>query len=364
MPRKSVEEFYKKIFSYVNSTPKTVSEISNEAGTSWESTRKVLELFESMGIINSTEIEGKKHYFRPTSEKETYFNIPLSKDDENLINFIFEKIKEAWKKEVKSIPGKTVVQKILVRVNIKCNLGLPVGRYLYGMICPKPFDSEKIYEFSVPLNSSAITDEINRAVKEYSRLPTREEVKRKHYEETQNELYKLKENVFHLIMHAYSKESIDTIIHQLLQMVVYLPHDKEILESFLKYVDFINRLKTKIDDLHTEIVGTFEKLWTFIATKIFYLDMLSTGKYVKEQLIDLKRAADLHKLILNDHFASLDESLPKVEPSPEEIEKLKSLKGSVKETEFRELSEEERRKLAEELVKDKHSNLFREFDLN
>ncbi len=364
MPKKSIGEFYRKVLSCVSVEPKTVGEIAEEAQTSWESTRKALELLEVIGVVSSVKEGEKKKYFKVISEgnENTFFRIPLSKRDNNLINFIFEKIKEIWKEKTGELPGKTVAQKILVEVNRRCNLNLPVGRYLYGMICPKPFDPYTTYEFHEPENAKGITECIRETVEKFSHLPI-QQIKQQHYREMENKLYELKDDLIKSFPSSFTKDVLENITRKLLEMIIHLPNDREVVEAFVKYIEILNGLRnlenSKIENIRSDIIETFDKLWEFTAMKLFYIDLQK--KYYPEQLENLRNSIEAQKLILREYFSSLRESVPSKKRQPTKgAEELKKLQGSVKEV--KEISPEELEKLAKETAED--SKIFREFNLD
>ena len=359
MPKKSVEEFFEKVLESVGIEAEKVGEIAERAGTSWESTRRALEVLEKVGVVKSVKENGKKLYFRVKPEEGAFFNIPLRRKDRDMINFIFDKIREIWKEKTGENPGKTVTQKILVRVNNELGLGIPVGRYLYGTICVQPFEAGRKYEYTKPEKWKEITQRIREAVNEYSGLSF-EELKLRHYRETENKLYELKEGLIRKMELIEGKEDLEEITEKLLRMVVYLPEDREVVEAFVKYIEILNRIKRrgiKVKEIKPGILESFEKLWEFMATKLFYTDLLKF--YLPAHLELLRKTIEMNKFILKEYLSDLRDLVP-YESVESGFEELKKLQGSAKRE--KKISKKELRKLAEETAG--NSEVFREFGLD
>ena len=121
MGRKSAKELIKRIIKSISENPKSIHEIAQEIESNWESIKLYLESLKDAGVVHET-LDGNKRIFslvdtNALNRNGNYFNLPIKSQDEKLINSLFAKIREDWKNAAGIYPGKTQVQKTLVRVN-------------------------------------------------------------------------------------------------------------------------------------------------------------------------------------------------------------------------------------------------------
>ncbi|MBU4246611.1 MAG: hypothetical protein ABIF85_05000 [Nanoarchaeota archaeon] len=356
------------IINSVSSEPKSILEIANASGTSWESTKKALEFLQSLEVVESTTDQNKKffkkHFLPTVGSNNTWFNIPLEKRDDGLINFIFDITKRIWVEKTGCKIGKTQMQKVVVNVNRACKLDLPIGRYLYGMICIKPFNQDEAYSYPIPENNQQITAAIQSAVNEYSELSI-PELKIRHYGETDNFLYLAKEESASLACADFNKINFSKFCNSLSNMLIKIPQDElESIQLFVEFMSVSNSLllldERALLQTKGEVISSFNELWKAIATKLFFKDL--SCKYSKHQLMNLALERYTQNEIAKDCISQLSEYvLDKNNAKCPEYEALKKLHGSIKE--IKTLTEEESHKLAEESAKEP-SKIFREFDLN
>jgi len=368
MARKATREFINSVLSALTPEPKSILEISDKAGATWEGTKHSLELLESLGVVESKLEGNRKLFYRKELVAQvhsgTFFDIPLEKRDENLINFIFENARRLWKEKTGVGIGRTQMQKLLVKVNTSCTLDLPVGRYLYGMICVKPYEFGLAYPYQEPENAQSLIAEMQKGVELYSPLST-SELKLLHYKETQNQLYLAKEETLKLVCAEFNRNNFSLFCRSLSDMLVRLPPDDlELIVIFTEFIAVVNNM-AHLDEkelMHSknEVVSTFDEVWRYVAIKLFFKDL---SKKYSTGLSKLVLEIALHREILRDAIATLAEIDHGGEAMPRspEYEELKRLQGSVRAA--KELGEAELHNLAEESAKNP-SKIFREFGLD
>lgn len=368
MPRKATENFMKSVISAVSSEPSSVLEISNKAKTSWESTKKALEFLEFLGVVKIKK-EGNRNLFFKTEfiedlDDRNWFGLPLKKTDRDNIIFVFENTKKIWKEKSGNDVGKTQMQKVLVAVNSECNLNIPVGRYLYGMMTVMPFNPEEQYVSIVIPNSSQILQSIERTVERYHKLSV-PDLKRLHYVETKNALHLAKEASLKILYdEKFDKNGFANFRDSLFIMLSNIPKDEPIMEIFTEFIGAVNRLskleENDIGNIKNEIGSAFNEVWKFIAMNLFLKDL---RKYYSErQLWRIKKEIIDQVNNVNEQLSMLNDFVPETEGLKcPEYEELRKLQGSVKDVKV--LTEEELDKLAEESAKDS-SKILREFNLD
>lgn len=372
VPKGQTKDFMEAILSSVNSEPKSVLEIANSAKKSWESTKRALELLESFEVVQSKKEGDRKLFFRKElaimgeKDNKTWFNVPLEKRDADLINFVFDNTEVAWKEKTGTDVGRTQMQKVLVRVNNVCNLKLPIGRYLYGMICVKPYDPSEIYAYPMPENGRQIIDATKKAVEDYHRFSVKE-LEIAHYKETGNSLYLAKVDSISLLTSSqFNKDIFSQFCALLSKILVNLPHDEtDLIVLFTEFIGAVNNIaqldEGELRQARDAVLDSFNEMWELIATTLFYKDL--SKKYSEHELAKIRLEIENHKLIvIYEEISKLNEYTSKREHQKcPEYEELKKLQGSVKITKL--LEEKELHKLAEESAKNP-SKIFGEFGLD
>ena len=344
MGRKSAKELIKRILKSVSETPKSIHEIAKDCESNWESIKIYLESLKEAGVLLETEIGNKRvfsiHQRDVTNKTGNYFDLPIKDDDEKIIDSLFFKIKEEWKKKTGNVPGRIQVQKTLAKINKLCNLNLPIGWYLFGPVCAKPYNPLMQYNYS-GLDSHAQTC-VTKVVGEYSTENTAYSLKIRHYNEEDHTLYKTKEILLNLLSSPnFSKKYINEINKQLYTLLKNLPLifdkiSKEIVNDFVGLLlQMVNNLsdddlKLVKNDIHT----SFDEVWKLIALYNYFSDL--EPYYIKNfsKEIELKHfiaEMNMQKIEVIESLKYLNDLLPhQPEPDDETYRKIKSLLSSIK----------------------------------
>lgn len=121
MARSNPRVIVKNIISELKRGPKSIKEISETIGANRKTVKNYLDSLEDSGILRGKKEGRKKVYFSNfrinhihdrIRHRNTYFDLPISEEQENIINFLFHEISREWKNRGNKL-SKTVVHKIL-----------------------------------------------------------------------------------------------------------------------------------------------------------------------------------------------------------------------------------------------------------
>ncbi len=369
--RAKASEIAKHVYNSLEIFPQTINEISEESRVNWESTKNALRTLESVGLVIKNE-NGEYLRKRVNKNEKTFFGIKIEPEDENTIDFLFSKIREIWKEKLGTEPGKTQVQKCLVKVDKDCNLNLPVGWYLYGKICIKPYNPAQDYSAPPPENKEELISGINSAVDTYSSLDSVPKIKQYQYnEEFKNPLYKLKEQILLAGRNEFNKKNFSVFCTNGSELIKVLPKfsvNSETISLVSEFIAVIHQLSVRLESgelkaVQNDVLNLFNDLWKLIALDALFESLLDTEKYTKEELqtylaiekFSQKETVENALSLLIEYIPAPDEKVK----SPE-YASLRELQGSV---ELKEGKGELGPEAALEGAK-KSSELFRKFNLD
>lgn len=230
-----------RVLEVLRSPPKTASEIAKATDIDKRTVQNHLNMLESWNMV---EREGDQYYLH---EKGTYFQFPIPIKHQKKMRTFYAAIKAACKACYGKDPTRTQVYKVLWKVNERLELGLPIGWYQFGP-CPL-----LIYEGEEEEETLLSPKEIN-AVREQAEVYcAKDNLELEHdvYEEAQEELYKLKED---LLRKDHTKETIKPVLMKLIKTVPYEAVDT--VTDFASATLMTNWEKTDIYFVH---------LWKYLA---------------------------------------------------------------------------------------------------
>ena len=380
MKRKSAKELIKRILNSISETPKSIYEITQDCESNWGSIKVYLECLKEAGVLQEEDVGNKRVFsINPcdvTNKTGNYFDLPIKQEDERTIDSLFFKIKKEWEQKTGNVPGRIQVQKTLAKINKECNLNLPIGWYLFGPVCAKPY--EPLIQYVYSGLDAHIQTCVTKIVGEYSTENTAYSLKIRHYNEENNALYKTKEILLTLLSSPnFSKKYIQEINNQLYTLLKNLPPifdgvSKERVNDFvglvLQMVNTLsdNDLKLVKNDIHI----SFNEVWKLIALYNYFSDLepYYTKNFSRElELRHFIAEMNIKKLEVIESLGYLNDLLPhQPEPDDEMYRKIKALLGSVKP-----LTSEEQKQREEKLEKIRQEKgeegvseyLFKEFGL-
>ncbi len=369
MERKSSRELFKRILNSLMQGPKSINEIATDTTINWESVKLILESLKESGVLTETSVGNKRVFsinenYVLQKREDTYFGLPLASEEETKIDSLFSKIRELWMKHAGVYPGKTQMQKTLVKVNNVCKLKIPIGYYLYGCLCVKRYDTSLSYNHTGFPNEREVMECITGVVQDYSKEVSVYDLRMRQYKDDKKNLYLIKELILTLL--APDKLNIKEIATQLHEFISALPRIEdndarmlvsEFVGSTIQILSNVNKdslLPTKL-----QIMKSFNSLWELVAMYQFSNDL---GQfYSKEILIKyFMPEIGFQKLEVIEHLTYLNDFIPiEKEPEDENYLKLKALLSKGKT-----LTEEDRVQREKELEGKDSSYILGKFGLD
>lgn len=329
MPKKETADVVKKVAAVLTEEPKTVAEIAEAAGVSWEGAKKALELLVSLGVAVA-EREGKRVKYRRSEKKETigYFGMPVGKKEREKIRNAYGLIRKVWEETTGKKPTRVQVYKVLARVNKEFDMGIPMGRYLYGEIPPVPYMESDAYPVPSGREWIRIEERIRELAETYGNKPVWQMV-RDYYTENGLAAHRIRGLIANMLARV-KKNDIPVLGKYLTRMIIELD-DRESREYLAEFMGCLNNLifAEDIDDeMRTILTDAFDSIWKFAATKMYYEDI---RKYYGDMQLG-KITADLEqrRAEMVDALTLLREAVMGFVPKPPEDADLEELRGSAK----------------------------------
>lgn len=286
-----LNEIEDKIVDELRSGPKTTRQISDNLKINWATADKYLNYLEGFGRVKSKETTRKLFYLK---QKENYFDLPLTKEQELKIKKIYEIINKTKK------VTKTQAQKILFQVNKKLELNIPIGWYKFGPISVMPYEE---YKSTYNFNNKQISL-IKEKIEEYSNLDNFD-LENKIYEEENNELYKKRKEIISISFNE-NKEIINLL---LMDFLMLSPSEvKDLVTDYIRAVMLIGwEVKTR---------EVFDEVWEVIAIINFKNSLKSQYSYSLDVYFDdkIKEKVDEVNLILDNLVSSYGDKKYSQEP--------------------------------------------------
>lgn len=312
MGKKTKEELIEEILSALNKKKNTINEIANHIGSNWTTVRETLDLLEKYGLVGYRTEKNVKTYFRKKGREETenedhesYFNLPLTEKQKEIAHSLLGTVQQEYKRRKGKNPGKIVMQKIAEDVNIKSDLDLPSGWYLFGITSVVCYDPSKEYPENTELIGGKIKKEVSSVVDEYLRLKTIEDVMIHQYRKHGKKLYIAKlslSKLGHMGVNLQDRETKQAVQEYLSDFLLYLPKGKyseEVQDVVNRYVLTMNKLllgKENLNKIKQYLCVAFNAVWEYVAAFHFYNDLLEYYDPaellpVKEKMSNAKRDA-------------------------------------------------------------------------
>ncbi len=345
MGKNSTQTLLKGIVKALSDGPKSISEIAKATGFDRIAITRYLETLRDADIL-SEQKEGKKRIFELKTgfglRDDTYFGLPLSDKQERLIDTLYSVIKREWIKQNKKEPVQIQVQKTLYKVNKLCQLNLPMGWYLYGALCVKPYNPLREYKEDKLSNKIKLC--IKEVIKEYGQDKFAYQLKLRHYEEEKNYLYALKEEILRIFYSdKFSRRSLFVLHKKLRELFRLSPKvENDVYQEGLElYLDLIMDLifldETRLRELQPEIAGSFEDIWKLIALYRYREDL---AKFYSKELLHSHFAFDIsqQEREIIDRCSYIHSLIPVSEEIDDPI--YKRIKESVQKIKFRSVKEQ------------------------
>ena len=284
MERKSSKVLIPLILNAIRDEPKSIHEIANETNSNWESVKSYLESLKDAGILKESERGNKRLFYLSIGNikkrSDTYFGLPLKEELSKKIDSLFFHIKKEWKSKTGKEPKKTQVQKVLVKVNGLCKLKIPMGWYLYGCFCVKPYDTSYEYNYNPLENEKEVIACVKTVVNDYSQEESVYKLKLKQYQDEHKDMYLIKEAILTILTFRELKSSIDELNSMFFKLLSNIPEidDKDSKDMINESIGTILNLVYKLDEkvlkkIRLDIIESFNTLWKLITLYQFSNDL-------------------------------------------------------------------------------------------
>ena len=304
--RKSPERIKESILEALNDKPLNAQEISKEIGSNWSTVKTYVEELIQDKKIKEIVATDKISYYQKLTD--TYYNIPITKYQEELFKFLFNAIIQEYKTDNR-IPRKTDLAKDAVEVINNLKLDLPTAWYIYGQIplmIPDP-TKEYLTKFT-PKNSNEIKKEIIKILNSTKGMKVKEREKNQ-YMQYDNHLYLIKEKLLNEVSFMVDEKKI---IENLTEFYIKCPISDfpEIFNLTEKLYLLINKLKIigNLKDHKLEIILALDSLWKFIASYQLLESISKNKQYNKNELLqfNLGSAIETKKYCAEEVISNLE----------------------------------------------------------
>ncbi len=315
------------VITFIKENPNCkLSDLSSNISVDTTILKSILKDLEKSKVIMIVEDNGEKRYsfvdIITKKRDDTYFGLSLSERDDNLINYLYTKIRMYWIQKTGREPGRIEVNKTIARINKEYNLNLPIGWYLHGQMCIKVYNEQAEYNYDLKYVEKAVVASLSlidnftkKIIDTYSKM-TVSQIKKESYLVENKELYLKKmelsalfSNLAHSDVEGY-RENVDKVLRELLVRATNLI-DNKILDKYYDYVmDYLYLdMEAKIQD-QLKYIDAFNTLWQIIALSGFKKSI--SNKYSQEELntfdyyilLNIEKLEDVFSDFYNEHKSS------------------------------------------------------------
>ena len=280
--RKAPGEIKSKILGALNDRPLSAQDIGKAIGSNWSTVKNYVQELVGEKKVKEIIATDKITYYQKITE--TYYNIPITKKQEDLFKFLFSSIIREYK-NIKSSPNRTQLAKDSVEVINELKLDLPTAWYIYGQIPLMIPDPTKEFTTSfVPENAKQIGEIISKIVSKFNGMKVKER-QQDHYVQYDNHLYIIKKSLLEELGLMNNKKKILELFSQ---FYIKCP-----VSDFPDLFDLTERLNLTVNKLalldllekyKVEAILSLESLWKFVASYQL-LKSLSRNPQFKEDEI-------------------------------------------------------------------------------
>lgn len=372
MGRGSTQILIRKIIESLAKGSKSTTEIASETGLDRTAIIRYLEVLKKSKFLTEEQVgTSKKFHLSSMYRTDTYFGLSLNEETNSQIDSLYHLIREKWKEETGRKLLKTTAQKIIYKVIEKCKLKIPVGWYIYGGVCVKPYDYNSLYDFK-GLNQDVI-DCVNETVIEQSKHIFAYESKKQQYKKAEKKLYNLKEDILKLLYSKnFSKNSMYVLQKKYLEFVRLIPegdniyselindYDTLIIDIIKNWDDFVDeKNELNFAEFKQGLTCSFEALWKLVAMFNFKQDLFN-GNFYLQSVLDEHFKLDIAQVKdeLIEICSELNDMIPFEEPTDPNYKEIKKALSQVKPI----LKEEKEKQINEldKIKKEKGLNAYNE----
>ncbi len=301
------------VLNFIKNNPDTdVKEIESATKINKKTIETVLLELLSYNIITAN---NKKYSLsmsfcnKQKATTDTYFNVDLLKEHKQKIYYLFKVVEEYWVRYNNIKPTKTQMQKLIVEINRKLNLGLPVVWYKYGQITPIVYDPEQDYTSISKIQEIDETkiQEIVNLNQKYSSNQMRDN----QYKINYGGLYKVYQTKQEMEKRLLKDDFkyIEDNFQIFFENVPYFKDENKTINRFFEITQEYNNLERKYQedvDFKSIYLKLFNVFWSIVAIFNFKNDLWNyyMANNIKKERID---ECDVDLIKLKDEFNDLKE---------------------------------------------------------
>jgi hypothetical protein len=298
---------FSKIMLNLTQNPKsTIDEISKITNIPKETVNRVILnlIKEKLVIENDNKYSLSQVFLNIKSNhiSDVYFNFKIKPEHKQKIYYLFSKIDYYIYNAVGQKPTKTQMQKLVVQINNKLNLGLPIMWYKYGQITPVSYNPEIDYSKLIQIDIKDISEEeiyniISDNIIEQSKIISSKEFRQKQYYSNNSEIYQLYQLKDKMLEQAYNGNFnfVEENTRKLIKLRPYFKDEYNILNNFLDFIIYFTKMYNKNENYQLKQLGieAYNSFWEYIAIHNCLSDM--KNYYIENNL-------NLEELSINTVF--------------------------------------------------------------
>ena len=323
--KKNPEEIKSEILIQLRNGPKTTTEIGEAINSNWLTIEKFLKELKEQGLVIELVSSPKMKVYRRTDDL-AFYGLPFSEEIRNKSCSLLYTIAEKWQSETKTIPSRTMLQKIAVELIEKSDKQLaeiPILRFHYGQTLAVRYDETFKQEYKLLNLNPEQNSLLLNLIEKYRKMSSGSAQLEQYKKEGMEFYYEKEANV----VKGLCAPNIKNIEKNLLKLSIYYPIELEnTFELFDKFIYCsvvllnLSNDKEKIDSLN-KIKETFYLLWDTITTNYFFHDSEKHILPEKKELFEQIQAN-----VLNSKIANLNSVIEDMESevnsiNPEKISK-------------------------------------------
>ncbi len=281
--RQKGEDVKERILDSLWLKPFTIQQISKEIDSNWITVEKFTEELKQEGKIKEVISTDKLTLYQKV-DTDTYYNLPLKKEDKEMFKFIFSTLLNEYKKKGKT-PNRTEFTKSAVDVIHETNTNLPVVWYLYGQIPLMIADPQKDYSTQFKPDNYKEIEKISEKIVNNQNYLNTKELKLDHYEKYNKKLYTIKEGLLSALKDKDTKKILDLFNKFYIECPIGQDEEMFFLTDRLCVVVQKLKLLKLLEENVINIALALDSLWKYMALNQMIHSLAKDKRYKKNELM-------------------------------------------------------------------------------
>ena len=276
MPATPQDEFLEKVLEQVDNQPRTIRDIAKRAGVSWQAAKRALETLSKLGVVRSKRVGERIMYYKIDRPDDTWFKIPINQKHREILEYVYMRASDEYRRITGKDLGKTQAQKIAVRVIQRAGLDIPTPRYLYGRVVLLTFEEQPSNVSLNPSLAEALEPHIRDAV-QWAVGREGRQIARAQYEEEDNKLHRTLMEIEDALNELIEGKTPSKDLNELLMdLLAYVPDDEAVVETVKELISHQWLLERNLDGI-LKFRNLFDAVRHIIAKELMYLDLKRAG---------------------------------------------------------------------------------------